>query len=241
MNTSIYFDEEKKFNIGCKVVLWNEDPSYSFYSAGKYKPRSSNDALAQITQCVMHHTVTYTAKQAYVGLVGRGLSVNFLVDDDENEDGCATVYQCLMIKDIGYSQKPVNHLGPGIEICYRPEAWQDPSLYSEKNIKNFNVKNHDIILEKIHNMNLKVFKPTQAQLNSCARIAFGINKLCPNVKLEFPKNELGEYSKTTINNVEKYSGLLGHYNITNQKIDPAGFDHQYVEWLAQRCKEESIF
>ncbi len=239
MNSFIYFDENTKIDIGCKVVLWKESPNYSFYTDGKYKARSSFDAMSQIKQCVMHHTVTYNAKQTYSGLVARGLSVTFIIEDDVNEDGCATVYQCLMIKDIGYSQKPVNNLGPGIEICYRPEAWQDKTLYSESNRKKYNVQDHSMMTDKIHNSNLTVFCPTEAQLNSAARIAFGVNGLCPSVELSFPKNKNGEYSKTIIPNVEQYSGLLGHYNITTNKIDPAGFNHSYVEWLAQRCKEES--
>ena len=239
MNSFIYFDENNKVDIGSKVVLWNESPNYSFYSSGKYKPRDSNTALSEIKQCVMHHTVTYNAKQTFTGLNGRGLSVNFIIDDDINEDGCATIYQCLMIKDIGWSQKPVNHLGPGIEICYMPQAWENPNLYSEDNRKKYKVQDHEMMTEKVHTMNMKVFKPTKAQLEAAAKIAFAVNHFCPAVELSFPKDKNGNYSKTVIPNVENYAGLLGHYNITTNKIDPSGFNHEFVEWFAMRYKEES--
>jgi hypothetical protein len=238
MNSYICFDENNKIDFGSKVVLWNESPNYSFYN-GKYQARDSKKALNEIKQCVMHHTVTYNAKQTFSGLNARGLSVNFIVDDDINEDGCATIYQCLMIKDIGWSQKPVNNLGPGVEICYMPQAWQDDKLYSEANRAKFKVQDHEIMSEKVHGMNMKVFKPTKAQLEASAKIAYAVNHFCPAVELSFPKNADGSYIKTVIPNVEKYSGLLGHYNITTNKIDPSGFDHEYVEWFAVRYKEES--
>lgn len=239
MNSFIYFDEKTKIDTGSRVVLWNESPNYSFYKSGKYQSRDSKKALSEIKQCVMHHTVTYNAKQTYSGLNARGLSVNFIIEDDVNEDGCATIYQCLMVKDIGWSQKPVNNLGPGIEICYMPQAWQDTSLYNESNRKKYNVQNHEIDSDKIHSMNMKVFKPTKAQLEAAGKIAYAVNHFCPSVELSFPKDASGNYTRTIIDDVENYSGLLSHYNITTNKIDPAGFDHEYVEWVAIRYKEES--
>ncbi len=239
MSSYIYFDENNKVDVGCKVVLWNEAPNYSFYASKKYQSRDSEKALKEIQQCVMHHTVTYNAKQTYTGLNARGLSVNFIIDDDVNEDGCATIYQCLMIKDIGWSQKPVNQFGPGIEICYMPQAWQDTNLYNEANRKKYKVQEHELMSEKIHNMNMKVFKPTKAQLEAAGRIAFAVNHFCPAVELSFPKDQNNNYIKTVIPEVEKYKGLLGHYNITTNKIDPTGFDHEFVEWVAIRWKEES--
>lgn len=236
-NSKIYFNSNTSQEIGCKVVLWNQNPNYSFYTNSKFRLRNSDEAYRDITQCVYHHTVTYNAAQAFRALVSQNLSVNFIIEDDMNEDGCATIYQCLMIKDIGFSHKPLNHKGPGVEICYRPEAWQNKNLYSEENIKRNNVRPHELVKDNIHNMNLNVFAPTRAQLKSSAKLAFGISRLVKNVKLEFPKSN-GNYIKTTISNPENYSGLLHHFNITRNKIDPAGFDTEFVEWLAIRHDEE---
>lgn len=232
----------KKVDIGCKVVLWNEGPEFSFYKKpGSFKPRNWNSEQLEknIRTFTYHHAVCYTARQTYVALLGRNLSVNFIIDDDINEDGCATIYQCLDIKDVGYSQKPLNDAGPGVEIALRPEAWQNKELYSDKNRELQKVQSHEMIEDIVHKQKLKVFKPTEAQFNACARLAYGINALCPLVNLEFPRDAQGNYLKTVVPNLNTVTGLLNHYNITTNKIDCSGFDHEYVESLAQRCKEEA--
>ncbi len=94
----------QKFDIGCRVVLWDQIGGLSFYKSGKYLPRKSTleQLQSQVNCFVYHHAASYTAKATHQGLLGRGLSVNFIIDDDNN-DGLATIYQCLDVKDCGYS------------------------------------------------------------------------------------------------------------------------------------------
>lgn len=218
----------QKFDIGVPVVLWNDiSRGLSFYKSGKYLPRKATlDQLQKQINCfVYHHAVSYTAKSTYQGLVASGLSVNFIIDDDNN-DGLATIYQCLDIVDIGYSHKPLNDNGPGVEIAYHPTAWNMPNAYSEANIKKYKVQPHKIMEDIVHGQKFKSFAPTDAQIKSCIALAYGMSLAFPNMKMEFPKDADGKVIKTTVSNPE---GLLNHYHLTQQKIDCLGFPAEYVE------------
>lgn len=214
-------------DIGCRVVLWNEEAGMSFYGKGKYTPRDATlqDLQKEIKLFVLHHSVTYTAKQTYSGLIGRGLSVNFIIDDD-NVDGYATVYQCLDIKDAGLSHGPFNKSGPGVEICYHPTAWQTPNAYSPENIKKYGVQPHPKMKDTVHRMNLEVFGPTEAQIRSCTALLKGFCQLFPQVKPEFPKDGFGAVVKTV---TADHKNLLAHFHITTNKVDPMGFPFAEVE------------
>lgn len=239
----------KTFDIGRRVVLWDEPGGLNHYlentvavsnvdrktgklikstiSGKRYTSRNIKFETLQNILCnfTVHHSVTYRAAETYNGLHnGRKLSVNFIIDDDKN----ATIYQCLDIKDIGWSQGECNGSGPGVEICYHPEAWQNPSAYSEAIQTKYKVQPHEISNEVIHNQKFKVFKPTDEQIESLCALLWGYCELFPNIKPKFPKDEKG-HIKTTIKNPAKYSGLLGHFHITRNKIDPMGIDFKYVE------------
>jgi len=224
----------KKFNARCRVVLWNEEAGLSFYpggpySKGKYRPRdlSLKKLQDEINSFVVHHSVTYTAHATFRGLIGRGLSVNFIIDDDVNEDGCATIYQCLDVKDIGYSQGTMNEKGSGVEICYHPEYWENHNLYSTANQEKWGVLPHDLVPDKIHGQKFsKVFAPTDAQVKACIHLMYAYCLAFPNVKREFPRDDKGEFIATVAPNME---GFLHHFNITRNKIDAMGFPTDYVE------------
>lgn len=216
---------DKEIEIKAPVIRYDEPNGYSFYK-GNYKERkvSFDELKKEINMFVLHHSVTYTAKETYNGLLGRRLSVVFIIDDD-NKDGFATIYQCLNGSDIGYSHKPYNQAGPGVEISYRPDAWINPNLYSDDKIKKNNVQKHEIMQDKIHGMNLKCFSPTEAQVNSCISMLTGFCKLF-DMEASFPKDKDGHISKTIVKNPK---GLVNHYMITGEKVDPLGFPSQFVE------------
>jgi hypothetical protein len=235
-NASIVASGVKK-DIGCRVVLWDEDGGFSFYKSGKLYRRdlSLSDLRKQISCFVVHHSVTYRASHMYNGLNARGLSVNFIIDDDINDDGCATIYQCADIKDACWSHGPLNRAGPGVEISYMPQAWQDPNLYSERIQQKYDVLPHKLVEDMIRGHKFsKVFAPTDAQVKACARLLWGFSELFPDVKAEFPKRSNGEYIKAKIDNP---NGFLNHYNITNRKVDAMGLDLEWLESEIERLRK----
>jgi len=240
VNTSIVA-AGKKFDCGCRVVLWDEEAGLSFYAGGSYRPRKLS--LKQLREIInsfyIHHSVTYTAHSMYRGLKGRGLSCNFMIDDDINEDGCATIYQCLDVRDYGFTQGGIyNENGAGVEISYYPDAWDHPNRYSEYNIKKWGVQNHEITSDKVNGYKFrKVFAPTDAQVKSCIHLIHGYKKAFPDLELEFPRDESGNFLSKTVEESKKH-GLLHHFNVTRRKVDALGFPTDYVEQEVNRLYEE---
>lgn len=225
MNTSIVAAGQK-VDIGSRVVLWDEPDGLSFYKYGvKYGKRDGKTAEKEIDSFIFHHSVTYTAKQTYNALIGRNLSVNFIIADD-NIEGAATIYQCLDIKDFGQSQGEFNRRGPGVEISYLPEAWSRPNAYSEHNRKRFGCEPHDVVQDIVHGTTLKVYAPSAAQIEAVINLTVGICQLYPAVDSHFPKGPDGKAARTIVKNPK---GLLAHSMITRNKIDPSGFPFEYVE------------
>lgn len=243
MNTKIWATNDKSFDIGCKVVKWDEKEGFNFVPYGKYTWRNWDyDKLKEkITQFTVHWSVNYRAKSMYYGLKARGLSVNFMIDDDCNEDGFATIYQTLPIQHAGWSQGTANGIsfnqfGSGVEFALMPQAWEK-NMYSESNRKKFHVPEHETTIAPIHGTKLKVFLPTKAQMSSLINLIWGYCELFPNVKPYFPKDENGNYITTTIKNAQDYKGLLNHYNIKRGKIDTAGLDLNKIEETVYQIKE----
>ena len=230
--TKIIFGE-KEVDVGSRVVLWNDANGLSFYKYGvKYQKRdvSFEDLSKQINCFVLHHSVTYTAKQTYNALIGRNLSVNFIIDDD-SVDGVATIYQCLDGKDAGQSHAPLNMSGPGVEISYMPLYKE--STYSEHNRKKFGCQPHPVVDDVVHGQYLKVYGPSEAQVKAVINLLTGFCELFPGVNPGFPKGPDHKAARTVVRNA---SGLLAHSMITTNKIDPSGFPFEYVE----KCVQENL-
>jgi hypothetical protein len=230
-NTSMVVCGEK-FDVGCRVVLWDEPNGYSFYKFGtKYAGRniSFDNLKKDMHFIVAHHTATYNVKSTYTGIIGRGLSSNFIIEDDNN-DGFATIYQLLDIKDAGYSQKGFNMNGPGVEICYWPTVKDKPQAYSDHVINTMKVQPHTKMMDKIHGVNIEAYCPTEAQMRSFAYLA---QTFCATFDVPglFPRDKDGNYLKGILKD-PSFKGLACHYNLTTneeRKIDPLGFDHKFVE------------
>jgi hypothetical protein len=223
------------FDIGIPVRLWSDEDGLNAYPLHHYKGRdvSFNELQDQIRQVVWHHSVTYRAKETFDGVAARGLSVNFIIDDDDVE-GVATLYQCLDVKDIGYSQKANNHLGPGVEISYHPEGWSNPNLYSEENRIRHRTQPHPLVEETLHGQIFKGFAPTEAQMRTVFALAWGLGELFPAVPVHFPRASDGTVSSSLLSKPLDYIGHVCHYHIDGQKIDAFGLNVKRIEEEAAR-------
>ncbi|KKN66653.1 hypothetical protein LCGC14_0469880, partial [marine sediment metagenome] len=163
-------------------------------------------------------------------------------DDDINKKtGCSTLYQCLDIKDYGYSQGGIyNRNGAGVEISYYPDAWDHPNRYSEYNRNKWGVEDHKVMSDKVNGYKFrKVFAPTDAQIKACMYLIHGYKKAFPDLELKFPRDDNEEFLSKTVDEAQKY-GLLHHFNVTSRKIDALGFPTDLVEKEVNRMhKEES--
>lgn len=219
----------KDYSINCPTLTWKDKNGFNSYPQKKFNFRNIElEELKKETSCfVLHHSVTYTAASCHAVLVSRGLSCTFLIDDD-NQDGYATLYQTLDVKEGAWSHGMLNNRGAGVEICYMPQAWENINLYSLNNRKKFGVPEHKIIEDTVQGQKLKVFAPTEAQINTLKCLILTIcNAL--EIPMIFPKDQDGNITKKVLTNPKEHKGLLGHFNITKQKNDPAGLDLDYLE------------
>lgn len=238
MNTRIYA-ADKSFDIGCRVVKWDEEGGLDFTPKGRYTTRNiSFEKLSPLMkQFTIHWSVTYRASHMYSGLNARGLSCNFMIDDDCNENGYSTIFQTLDIKNAGWSQGAgCNALGPGVEISYMPQAWEK-NMYSIWAQKKYNVPAHETTWASVHGTKLKVYLPTKAQMASLLQLMWGFVELFPHVPATFPRNPQGFHTHTKLAEPTKYTGLCSHFHLKRSKVDTAGLDHQMIEdEIAKRQK-----
>ena len=235
----------KKFDCGARVVLWDEQEGLSFYPGGPsikghYTERNLNlkELSGLINAFYVHHSVTYTAHSMFRGLKARNLSCNFMIDDDINEDGCATIYQLLDVKDAGYTQGGIyNRNGAGVEIAYYPDAWSNPDRYSKVNQEKWGVQPHSIVSDTIHGHEFKkVFGPTEAQVKACIRLIYGYSKAFPNLELSFPRDKDGKFISGLVPENQR-KGLLHHFNVKRAKVDAMGFPTNFVELEVNKLVE----
>lgn len=227
MNTKIYA-LDKSFNIGTRVVKWDEPNGLSFMnypkSFLKHKVKTFDELKKNIKQLTLHWSATYKAKHMHDGLIARGLSANFYIDDDCNEDGYATIYQTIPIEYAGFSQGAgLNILGSGVEIAFQPSAWQE-DWYDENDRKKWGVPLHKTKEATVHGVKMKVHLPTEAQIKSLKALMWGYCSLFPDVPRKFPRDENGNLLTTVLKKPKDYNGLCCHYNLSRDKIDPIGID-----------------
>jgi hypothetical protein len=223
----------KEFDTGIRVVLWNEEEGLSFYPNRKFHARDWDleECRKHIKAFYIHHSVTYTAHSTFRGLMARGLSCNFMIDDDiDPETGCATIYQHLDVKDGGWSQGGVhNHDGAGVEICYYPDAWTTPDRYSAFNRKRFGVHQHPVVSDTIHGHKFnKCYGPTDAQVKACNRLAAAYCLAFPDMPRTFPRDVDGKFISTVLPD-DKRVGLMHHFNVKRGKIDAMGYPTDQAE------------
>ena len=237
MNTSIFATFDKSFDINCPVIKWDEPNGFNAIPFNKYSKRniSFEELVAKTTQFTVHWSVTYTAASTFSGLKSRGLSCNFIIGDDCNNEGYATIYQTLPLIYAGWSQGGShNTMGPGVEISYMPQAYEK-DMYTSSIMAKQKVPSHETVMADVHGQKLKVHIPTKAQSNSLVQLIWGFSELFPNIPMEFPKDQNGKYITTNLKDPMKYSGLMSHYHITRGKIDTAGLDYAFIEKeVAQR-------
>lgn len=235
-NTRIWATDKDSFDLGCRVIKWDEPEGFDFTKSWKFVNHNTNDLNAlrkKISQFTVHWSVTYRASHMYNGLKARGLSVNFMIDDDCNDEGYATIYQCLPISKLGYSQgrhtdgRSFNDLGPGVEISYMPQRW-DADMYDPGDRKKWDVPEHDSKKAPIHGTQMTVHLPTEAQMKSLKSLIWGFSELFPDVPMKFPRDG-DDYLYTVLKDPVGHKGIVNHYNLKRGKIDCAGLDLKSIE------------
>src|SRR5262249_17799830 len=143
----------RRFDVGQKVVTYEDDPMFSAYTKHRtdqpsmiypFQPAKRMGAMAEryrarrligadrsierlkqvLRQFVVHHDGCQDSKTCFHVLHNeRGLSVHFLIDND------GTIYQTLDLVDCAFQAAGVNEISIGVELANRGDALRFPDEY----------------------------------------------------------------------------------------------------------------
>lgn len=232
-NTGIIAGSES-FDIGCRV-----ETKYNFATNKKgWQWRNLNYNQLQDTyqHIVTHWSASWNANTTFNGMSSIGVSCHFLIDDDINDDGIATIYQTLDIQHVAFCQgkhkdgRSLNPVGISTEICYMPQYYENKNLYSSANIKKYNITDdHPVVKAPVHGTNLSVHTPSEAQYKALCSLYWGLNNLFPNITAQFPRDSKNNYLTTALSDPFKYTGFVDHRQLTKRKADCCALNFRRIE------------
>lgn len=195
-----------------------------------------------VDQFVIHFDVCGTSKRCFQVLHdSRGLSVHFMLDVD------GTLYQTLDLKESAWHATISNNRSIGIEIAnmgaYAPKAKNPFSLWYEKDsdgktimkipggLEKSGIRNppspirpdrNEPVAGNVQGQDLIQYDLTPQQYETIAKLTATLCTVFPKIKLDYPRDSNGELlpQKLTEEAFAGYQGILGHYHVQKNKIDP---------------------
>jgi hypothetical protein len=229
MNTKLVGANNAEFDIGTRVILNTEKDGIKFSKFHQHDPKKLVKGQKLIKNIALHWTHGTKAKNDANFMESLGLSVNFLIEDDFQNNGgatedIATVYQSLRLDQSGFSQgkcditaKSMNTNSVGIEIVYKG-LYENNKWYKGR----AGSSAHPSVVAPIHGTTMHVNLPSEAQYRALALTIWGSAKLL-DIPLNFCKDT------TRIKDPVNFEGIICHFQLTKRKIDPAGIDMNRIE------------
>lgn len=235
------------FPADTRVVNWLDAGGYNLYLPPPAAPKNHEPrrALAGVTsrrgewqrlrsvvdQLVVHYDNTGSSAVTFGVLQRRGLSAHFLIDVD------GTIYQTLDLRERGWHATIANERSIGVEIAqigaYPPaegatlSRWYEPDPAGGVRVKTtrpgaFRPMRPDSIRGEIQGRDLIQYDFTSEQYTALAHLAAALNRVFPKIRLDAPRDTNGQIPARKLDDktYTTFTGLLGHYHIQENKIDP---------------------
>lgn len=196
---------------------------------------------AVVDQFVLHYDACGTSRRCFEVLHDqRGLSVHFMLDVD------GTVYQTLDLKERAWHATTSNSRAIGIEIAgigavppgqrraldpwyttdgssvrlVFPEWIGDPGIHSPHFVGH--PARAALVSGKIQDEDLVQYDFTPQQYAALARLTATLCRVFPNLSCRYPTDDHGNLVKHSLpeGTLAGYRGILGHYHIQTNKVDP---------------------
>lgn len=195
-----------------------------------------------VDQFVIHFDVSGTSRQCFKTLHDvRDLSVHFMLDLD------GTIYQTLDVKERAWHATSSNTRSVGIEIAnvgaYRPgnakplDEWyardEDdrarisiPARFGDGGIRTPGFIGRparpEPVRGAIHGQEFVQYDFTPEQYKALIHLTAALCRVLPRIRCDYPRDEAGELVRTKLPDEElaEYKGVLGHYHVQRNKIDP---------------------
>lgn len=195
-----------------------------------------------VDQFVIHYDVCGTSRTCFRVLHDvRGLSVHFMLDID------GTIYQTLDVKERAWHAGAANDRSVGIEIAnigaYTArekgplERWYGkddegrtvitiPAELDGGGVRTPGFVGRpardEPVAGEIHGTPLRQYDLTPEQYESLEKLTAALCAVLPRIRCDYPRDSGGNLVRTVLpeQELEGYSGLLGHYHLVRGKIDP---------------------
>jgi N-acetylmuramoyl-L-alanine amidase len=189
---------------------------------------------------VIHYDACGTSRRCFEVLQDlRGLSVHFMLDVD------GTIYQTLDLKERAWHAGTANDRSVGIEIAnigaysdtktleewYALDCCCRPYIRFPASVRPDSIRTPDfvarparpeIVCGEINGRQLYQYDLTEAQYRSLIKLTAALCRALPRIRPDYPRDETGALRTTVLTPEELagFSGLVGHFHITDQKVDP---------------------
>lgn len=196
---------------------------------------------AVVDQFVLHYDSKGGSAQTFAILQKRGLSAHFLLDVD------GTIYQTLDLRERAYHATIANSRSIGIEIAnlgaYPPgetqeiDAWYQTMpdgkivMRPPPEAGPSGVRTPDFVARPdrpglirglIHGRELDQYDFTPEQYAALAKLLAALHRVFPQLALDYPRDAEGRLLQRVMSAEEwqTFRGLIGHFHIQANKIDP---------------------
>lgn len=195
-----------------------------------------------VDQFVIHFDARGTSRRCFEVLHDlRGLSVHFMLDLD------GTIYQTLDLKEGAWHATIANGRSIGIEMAnvgaYPPgepsplDSWYQPDGSGKIRIRVPDPPDQSGLRDQaaplrpargeavegmIQGRRLRQYDFTERQYDSLIRLTATLCTLFPRIRCDYPRDPAGALIRAKLPDAElaRYRGLLGHYHVQTNKVDP---------------------
>ncbi len=194
----------------------------------------------QVRLFVIHYDAVGTSTRCFRALHDRrGLSVHFMLDLD------GTVYQTLDLRERAFHAGDANDASIGVEIA-QVGAMSTPKLLEEwyerdadggvritpperhrpgrQRLRGFDLRpaRDDLVSGTVQGSRFVQYDYTEAQYAALARLAAGLARIFPRIRLEAPRDSKGRIPTSVLPDARRlaFEGILGHWHVSAKKYDP---------------------
>ena len=196
----------------------------------------------KVDQFVMHFDVSGTSRQCFKVLHDhRCLSIHFMLDLD------GTIYQTLDLKERAWHATTSNSRSIGVEIAnigaytkpdsaplvewYQRDADGPPRIRVPERFGETGIRTPDFVGRParpepvkgaIHGRDLYQYDLTPQQYAALIRLTAALCRVFPKIDCDYPRDAAGQPLATKLPDeaLANYTGVLGHYHIQINKVDP---------------------
>ncbi len=216
-----------------------------------------------VDQFVLHYDVCGTSRQCFKVLHDlRDLSVHFLLDID------GTLYQTLDLKERAWHATTSNSRSVGIEIAnmgaysageknpfsewYTTVGPDDtrltlPAPFGDGGVRTPGFIGHPArphtVQGTLQGRELTQYDFTPEQYAALIKLTATLSKVFPKIRCDYPKDAEGKLipQKLPDADLEAYQGVLGHFHIQTNKVDPGpAFQWDYVLRSARKLLRHGL-